>query len=670
MISSWRDPILAEFTPQVARLTLVADPDGLLWEEKLLQAIHARGFELIRFTDHVAFRFAYESRYRRRWDRGESTDLVVVLHSPSATLDDLPYDLLQAGRQLAFDLGELFPQLSYPVVAALDRGHLDQLHQAQCQNRPDSLGDLATIDFILAHVFTIVPQLVHQPGDLLRILLHHHAKEQTLPAILAQRVIDVVQRRPAFVNWPLAKILPDRSAFLAFLQQHWPRFLDRLAGVEPETVREQSNNYFGANAGPVDMPFAHDEVRGYICRLFRDGLLTPVAHRHGDQLREEWVAVGIVSTDYDQLRRRCRELTNYLATTLPDPQAGYREWIAFAWRWAELTALRCRNPEPVPTVTEPDIAELRHRLDRCFARWCRQRYAGLANQPPLPPVMVHHIPGWLARQRDAGHGQRIALIVVDGLALDHWLVIRRWLRRNRPHWRWQENAVYAWLPTLTSLSRQALFAGQAPLYFSTSISGTSREPAWWNRFWGDQGLAPAQIGYAKNLGEGNLDELVTMLADPGLQVVGLVIDKLDKIMHGIELGAAGMHNQIEQWLATGYFGRLIDMVAGQGFKIWLASDHGSIEAEGCGCPDEGMIADIRGVRVRIYPSHTLRHQVKQRFPGAIAWPPFGLPDGWYPLLAPPRSAFVKPGQRVVTHGGLSLEEVVVPFIAMENPTHG
>ncbi len=31
--SSWRDQILKEFTPKVARLTLVADPDGLLVEE-------------------------------------------------------------------------------------------------------------------------------------------------------------------------------------------------------------------------------------------------------------------------------------------------------------------------------------------------------------------------------------------------------------------------------------------------------------------------------------------------------------------------------------------------------------------------------------------------------------------------------------------------------------
>jgi hypothetical protein len=32
-MSSWRDHVLKEFTPKVARLTLVADPDGLLLEE-------------------------------------------------------------------------------------------------------------------------------------------------------------------------------------------------------------------------------------------------------------------------------------------------------------------------------------------------------------------------------------------------------------------------------------------------------------------------------------------------------------------------------------------------------------------------------------------------------------------------------------------------------------
>ena len=81
-MATWRDLILKEFTPQIARLTLVADPDGLLAEEGVLQGIRERGFDLIPFEDPVAFRFAYESRYRALWDRGDHTDLMVVLRAP------------------------------------------------------------------------------------------------------------------------------------------------------------------------------------------------------------------------------------------------------------------------------------------------------------------------------------------------------------------------------------------------------------------------------------------------------------------------------------------------------------------------------------------------------------------------------------------------------------
>ncbi len=47
MPNSWRDHILQAFAPQVARLTLVADPDGLLIEEGILQELQARGYELL-----------------------------------------------------------------------------------------------------------------------------------------------------------------------------------------------------------------------------------------------------------------------------------------------------------------------------------------------------------------------------------------------------------------------------------------------------------------------------------------------------------------------------------------------------------------------------------------------------------------------------------------------
>ena len=96
-------------------------------EEGILAGIRERGFELIPFEDHIAFRYAYETKFRSRWDRGEQTEQVVVLHSEARDLNCLPYDLLQAGRRLSFSLGEIFLNLSYPVVAALDRRDLDAL---------------------------------------------------------------------------------------------------------------------------------------------------------------------------------------------------------------------------------------------------------------------------------------------------------------------------------------------------------------------------------------------------------------------------------------------------------------------------------------------------------------------------------------------------------------
>ncbi|MBU4402562.1 MAG: BREX-3 system phosphatase PglZ, partial [Actinobacteria bacterium] len=240
---SWRDQILREFTPKVARLTLVADPDGLLLEEGVLEGIRERGFELIPFEDHVAFRYAYESKFRSRWDRGEQTDLVVVLRSGASDLGCLPYDLLQAGRRLSFNLGEMFPNLSYPVVTALDRGDLDALYEAQKRHAPGVLGDNATKEFVLRHVFEIAPELIRKPSDLLRVLLRRHYREQRIPAILDERFVQVLRQNDGFEDWPLDTIIPDREAFFTFLQERWPVFLDRSAKQEDAGVCESKEAY-------------------------------------------------------------------------------------------------------------------------------------------------------------------------------------------------------------------------------------------------------------------------------------------------------------------------------------------------------------------------------------------------------------------------------------------
>jgi len=133
----------------------------------------------------------------------------------------------------------------------------------------------------------------------------------------------------------------------------------------------------------------------------------------------------------------------------------------------------------------------------------------------------------------------------------------------------------------------------------------------------------------------------------------------------MELGTAGMHNQIRQWTIEGCMAKLLNLLSEDNFQIFLTSDHGNIEAMGCGCPSEGVIADLRGERVRIYPDSLLRSKIKKGFLNAIEWPTIGLPDDFLPLLAPDRLAFIAEGSKIVAHGGISIEELIVPLIRVE-----
>ena len=664
-MDDWRDRILKEITPKIAPLTLVADPDGLLFEETLLEAVRERGFEVLPFDDSVAFRFAYESRFRSRWDRGEIAHLVVVVRAESHQLATLPYDLLRAGRQLSFGLGELFPGLSYPVVASLDRDHLATLHRARMRHGADRLGDDATKDFALLHVFGIAPALVRQPVDLLRVLLRIHYRGQRLPRTLDDRLIHLLRRTGAFDSWALEAIVSDRDAFFSFLQERWPLHLDRLAANAGGGPQDTSASFGLRFEGPAHLPFDHDDVRVYIDNLFVEGMLSAVSHEASDVLRGEWVTVGIhVDAEADK-SRRLEGLMEAVGASIPGPDARHRDWTVFAYRWAELEVLRLETAAPVRSETGARIVELQIEVDRFFLAWAKRRYSGLHNQPPDPPVMVHHVPRYLARRLEHGSVGKVALIVVDGLALDQWIVLRDVLANQRPCLRFREGAVFAWVPTITSVSRQAIFAGKPPFYFPSSIHTTDREPSLWSQFWVDQGVSAQAVGYTKGLGDGPLDGVSEILSRTDIRALGLVVDKVDKIMHGMELGTAGMHNQVRQWAGEGFMARLLDRLLGDGFAVFLTSDHGNIEAEGRGRPSEGMVADVRGERARIYPDAVLRSRVHEQFPDAVAWPAIGLPEDCLALLAPARSAFVREGDRIVGHGGASLEEVVVPWVRIE-----
>ena len=55
---------------------------------------------------------------------------------------------------------------------------------------------------------------------------------------------------------------------------------------------------------------------------------------------------------------------------------------------------------------------------------------------------------------------------------------------------------------------------------------------------------------------------------------------------------------------------------------------------------------------------------RNKFPESLRWPNYGLPPARYVLLAGNLKAFTDVGDEVVSHGGIALEEVMVPFVAI------
>lgn len=146
------------------------------------------------------------------------------------------------------------------------------------------------------------------------------------------------------------------------------------------------------------------------------------------------------------------------------------------------------------------------------------------------------------------------------------------------------------------------------------------------------------------------------------QLVGVVVRAIDELMHSAEMfGEAQFAASVDLWLRHGFVKDMVQSAASEDFEIWFTADHGGIEAQPIGRPMDGLGVDTAGTRVRLYSTPALRQQSKAE--GDI-WDPPGMPDeGPYPLFARGREG-MRHGVRV-THGGLSFDEMIVPFVRVE-----
>lgn len=657
---NWLDFFLSDFEKNSNTFIIVQDHDYLLSEEKLSQSLQSKGYEILEYNDPVEFRYVYELKYRNLWDNNQLEKKpypIILINNEEIDFDAIPIDILRKGRKLKYSLAELFPRLSYSVIRKMNRSLLDVLYKAQQKQPTERLGENATMNYILHHAFGIDIDRVLSDRELLRELLRIHYRNLELPQMLIDRIISVLERNDSFKEWPLRELISNRTTFFSFIQERWLPFLDSLENSD--AVRTDLSSYKLKHRGPGLLPFDNEDIRVYIDSLFMEGQLKPI-HKHSEVYKHKsWVRCGVVTrkTDFDEIR-----ITRQFETIkkdVPNSNSNYKEWTYFAKKMAELTALVYNSSN---NQFSTELQKFGNMINDEFAEWLTKHFSTLINLPPTKPVMSHHITRCIMREMEKTNTKAV-LIILDGLSCDQWITVRQVIREQLDSHVMNEQALFSWIPTLTSISRQAIFSGKPPIFFPSSVSTTNSEENLWKHYWEDAGFARNEIGYLRGLSDGIADRVLEeKLSMNRIRILGLVVDKVDKIMHGMQLGSKGMHNQIRQWTQQGFLRSILDYLLDRDFDIWLTSDHGNIECQGKGRPSEGVIAEKRGERVRIYPTPELRERVAKKFKFAVEWKPVGLPEDYFPLVSKCRNAFLRENDTSVSHGGISIEEVIVPLV--------
>ncbi|MBO8173524.1 MAG: BREX-3 system phosphatase PglZ [Bacillaceae bacterium] len=653
---SWREYVLHHFKEPIPSVSLVSDPDALLLDEQILSELGEKRIECITYDDPVQFRYIYENNYRLEVT-SYSSNVKLVLRTADKDLQIIPFDLLQIGRQLHFSIENIFPKLSTSILRQLPKKDLDSLFSVYVQHQGSS-SDHDTCDFLLKKVYKIPYDTINNELDVVRFLLMHHYGNTSYPTVIVDFLLNQLSKQVDLNHFNLKEFFHSSNAFYKYLQEQWLVYLELKSKQNlPDQVKEQSIESIEHMIKNEDTHLFEDPtIQRLVDNLFSEGKLTALSGFSASRL-PEWTHIGIVIDPIADERYKI----NHLLKSIKEEIKGcnyYQDWIKLVQKYSEFKNLCLSISLSSNDFLYKEVEVLEKELDSTFESWLIQNYRSLPSLPYLPyPVMVHQIPHSISHKLQ---DRKIALLVLDGMSYVQWVQMRTALSKENPDLGFKEHGVFAWIPTITSVSRQAIFTGEMPLYFGKTLDKTSKEETAWKLFWENHGILKSYVGYVKGLGLGEYNK-PDILHNPKLRVVGMVVDTIDELIHGSIQGQQGLYEEIKLWLQKGFVSKLINDLLNLNFEVYITSDHGNKESYGIGRISEGVLADTKGERMRIYRERILRDDASLKY-GAISWDGVGLPKDVHVLLAKENQAFVPKGRTIVAHGSISPEEVIVPFI--------